>query len=65
MHHPLAFLADVRHMRKQRACLEKARERECQEPWQADAKTSQIASCITTWSVKVAILSERIRAGDL
>ena len=28
MHNHLAFLADVRHMRKQRACLEKTRERE-------------------------------------
>ena len=31
MHNALAFLADVRRMRKQRACLEKTREQEHQE----------------------------------
>ena len=30
MHNPLMFLADVRHMQKQRACLERTREWECQ-----------------------------------
>ena len=65
MHNPLVFLANVRHMQKQRARLEKTREQERQAQWQADARASWIASRIATRAVMADILSKRIEAGDM
>ena len=65
MHHPFAFLANVRRMRRQRARLEQVREWEHQAQRQVDTRASRLATRIAARVARAAILSERIEAGDL